>query len=76
MKNDGRPYSEPGIAQELEEYHERAVSAHRDHANVGIPLPRLRVVQGELIAASEGEAAYRVSADDTAVVKAKESPEA
>ncbi len=62
---DGRPYAEPGIAQELEEYHERAVSAHRDHAKVGVPLPRLRVIQGELISASEGEAAYRVQADES-----------
>jgi ATP-dependent Zn protease len=60
---DGRPYFEPGIAQDLEDYHERAVSAHREHANVGIPLPRLRVVQGELITPAEGEAAYRVQAE-------------
>jgi cell division protease FtsH len=57
---DGRPYSEPGVAAELETYHERAVSAHVAHASVGVPLPALRVVRGELASAApaEGEAAY------------------
>lgn len=59
---DGRPYHEPGIREELEQYHEVALEAHRAHANVGVPLPKLRVIQGELLS-SEGEAASRPASD-------------
>jgi ATP-dependent Zn protease len=38
---DGRPYGDPAIVRQLEEYHEAAALAHRDHSKVGIGLPVL-----------------------------------
>jgi ATP-dependent Zn protease len=38
---DGTPYTEPELVSELEAYHEAAVEAHRRHAAIRTPLPRL-----------------------------------
>ena len=51
---DGRPYTEPDLIQELEEYHTAAVEAHRAHARLGTPLPVVArpgpaVVPGEVV---------------------------
>jgi cell division protease FtsH len=60
---DGRPYTEPDLIQELEEYHVAAVEAHRAHAGLGTPLPtivrpRPSVVPGEVI--PESDAAWKL----------------
>ncbi len=37
---DGRPYQDPVFRQQLLDYHEAAVQAHREHAKVeGVPIP-------------------------------------
>jgi ATP-dependent Zn protease len=36
---DGRPYGDPEVQRELEEYHLAAVEAHRNHTNVAFVLP-------------------------------------
>ena len=38
---DGRPYHQPGFAEAAEEYHRRAVEAHRTHGRVTVALPHL-----------------------------------
>ncbi|MBO0816191.1 MAG: AAA family ATPase [Actinobacteria bacterium] len=38
---DGRPYGEPGLGRRLEEYHQAALLAHRDHAPVRLAMPAL-----------------------------------
>jgi cell division protease FtsH len=59
---DGRPYTDPALIAELEEYHTAAVEAHRAHAALGTPLPstiRLGspIVPGEVV---ESDAAWKV----------------
>jgi ATP-dependent Zn protease len=46
---DGRPYKTEAFAEQAEAYHAMAVSAHRDHASVEIPLPKLNGHVHELI---------------------------
>ena len=36
---DGRPYKDPGFAEEMERYHEAALEAHRAHARVDLSMP-------------------------------------
>ncbi len=36
---DGRPYKDPGFAEEMERYHEAALEAHREHAGVDLSMP-------------------------------------
>ncbi|HEX2064418.1 MAG TPA: ATPase, partial [Acidimicrobiales bacterium] len=36
---DGRPYHDPGFASLAEQYHARAVAAHKRHSKVDLPLP-------------------------------------
>jgi len=47
---DGRVYADPALLQDLEDYHEGAAAAHRDHGPVPISLPAVaspfRVPQG------------------------------
>ncbi len=38
---DGRPYAEPGLMQELEDYHRDAAIAHRDHSKVSLNMPEI-----------------------------------
>jgi cell division protease FtsH len=40
---DGRPYGEPGFSDQLEEYHRAATEAHREHSQVPLTLPPVRV---------------------------------
>jgi cell division protease FtsH len=58
---DGRPYTDPVLLGELEEYHAAAVEAHRRHAALGTPLPSAvrigSVVPGEVV---ESDAAWKV----------------
>ncbi len=39
---DGRPYADPGLIQQLEEYHAGAAVAHRDHSQEPLGLPEVR----------------------------------
>ena len=38
---DGRPYADPGLRRSLEDYHQAAMAAHRDHAMVPLSMPAL-----------------------------------
>jgi cell division protease FtsH len=38
---DGRPYHSPEFAETVEAYHRDAVTAHKSHSNVKVPLPVL-----------------------------------
>ncbi|MDR0343386.1 MAG: AAA family ATPase [Nocardiopsaceae bacterium] len=40
---DGRPYADPGLRRQLEDYHHAAMAAHRDHAMVQLSMPALPV---------------------------------
>jgi cell division protease FtsH len=40
---DGRAYRERGFVEAAEEYHRRALEAHRTHDRVGAPLPTLQL---------------------------------
>jgi hypothetical protein len=50
---EGRPYHDEAFIAQLEEYHEAAVEAHKAHAPLTAPLPRLApeqdVVRGEVV---------------------------
>ena len=46
---DGRPYKTEAFAEQAEAYHAMAMSAHKDHASVEIPLPKLNGHVHELI---------------------------
>ncbi|MBO0788271.1 MAG: AAA family ATPase, partial [Actinobacteria bacterium] len=38
---DGRPYADPELRRQLEDYHQAAMAAHRDHAMVQLTMPAL-----------------------------------
>jgi len=38
---DGRAYADPGLIQELEAYHLRAASAHREHGKIVLSMPEV-----------------------------------
>jgi ATP-dependent Zn protease len=38
---DGRPYAEPGLMQELEDYHRSAAIAHREHSGILLNMPEI-----------------------------------
>ncbi|MGE5291293.1 MAG: AAA family ATPase [Micromonosporaceae bacterium] len=38
---DGRPYGDPGFVRKLEEYHEAAAYAHREHGKVSLSMPAI-----------------------------------
>jgi hypothetical protein len=59
---DGTPYANPMFIQELRNYHEAAVRAHRDHSRPDIPLP----VPPQLVTASVVAHHYELDAYDTA----------
>jgi ATP-dependent Zn protease len=40
---DGRPYADEGFVQRLEEYHQSAAVAHREHAEVPLTMPKTGV---------------------------------
>ncbi|HMK10372.1 MAG TPA: hypothetical protein VK461_02190, partial [Acidimicrobiales bacterium] len=46
---DGRPYKTEAFAEQAETYHAMAVAAHKSHASVEIPLPKLNGHVHELI---------------------------
>ncbi len=46
---DGRPYKTAAFAEQAEAYHAMAMAAHKDHAGVEIPLPKLNGHIHELI---------------------------
>jgi ATP-dependent Zn protease len=52
---DGRPYSNPGVVQQLEEYHDAVLRAHRDHAPVQHPLPSVPVAATTAAVASAAD---------------------
>jgi cell division protease FtsH len=38
---DGRPYGNPGLMQELEDYHRGAATAHREHSKISLNMPEI-----------------------------------
>ena len=38
---DGRPYANPGLAQDLEDYHRGAAMAHREHSKISLSMPEI-----------------------------------
>jgi len=38
---DGRPYANPGLEQELEDYHRGAAAAHREHSRISLGMPEI-----------------------------------
>jgi hypothetical protein len=38
---DGRPYANPGLEQELEDYHRGAATAHREHSKISLSMPEI-----------------------------------
>ena len=60
---DGRPYQDPGFRQMLENYHQAALRAHKEHGGVGtaipVPIPPapVEVVRG----AEEGDGEVRAT---------------
>jgi cell division protease FtsH len=38
---DGRPYGNPGLVQELEDYHRGAARAHREHSKISLSMPEV-----------------------------------
>ena len=52
---DGRPYHDPKVAGQLEAYHVEAVTAHKLHAKVGLPMPTLAPFEPALVAGGNGD---------------------
>ncbi|HEV2240866.1 MAG TPA: AAA family ATPase, partial [Streptosporangiaceae bacterium] len=38
---DGRPYADPGLVRELEEYHASALRAHQEHSKITLSMPQI-----------------------------------
>jgi cell division protease FtsH len=38
---DGRPYADPAMIRELEEYHRHVAAAHRDHTKISLSIPEI-----------------------------------
>jgi cell division protease FtsH len=38
---DGRPYADPGLVRELEEYHASALRAHHEHSKITLSMPQI-----------------------------------
>jgi len=38
---DGRPYANPGLVQDLEDYHRGAAVAHREHSKISLSMPEI-----------------------------------
>ncbi len=38
---DGRPYGDPGLIRQLEDYHQLAAAAHRDHSSMPLSIPEI-----------------------------------
>ena len=38
---DGRPYANPGLVEDLEDYHRGAATAHREHSKISLGMPEI-----------------------------------
>jgi hypothetical protein len=56
---DGRPYAEPDLMQELEDYHRSAALAHREHSKIMLNMPEIP----QPVLAASGAKAWIVAPD-------------